>query len=206
MGVANSRLPIYSKVVYSICEKYIFATRVWSFDWACSHHAAEVGTLKAHRTPTNRRYYVHDQYLAYIGQKAADEKSVAYCRVSSAGQKKDLDSQRLGVEQFCIAAGKSIGESLEDVGRVENRLSPALPHQTVHAVFPHTAFRCSSHLGMRRFPARYCWNFIQPITPIQINTGESTFADSSVFDLVAPHQVRAHSLFRMGFNLLHHLR
>ena len=25
-------------------------------------------------------------------------------------------------------------------GRAENRLTPALPHQTVHAVFPHTAF------------------------------------------------------------------
>ena len=34
-------------------------------------------------------------------------------------------------------------------GRVESRLAPALPHQTVHAVFPHTAFRCSSHPGMR---------------------------------------------------------
>ncbi|MCI0733994.1 MAG: hypothetical protein L0Y38_09270, partial [Methylococcaceae bacterium] len=33
-------------------------------------------------------------------------------------------------------------------GRVENRLAPALPHQTVHAVFPHTAFRCSSCRGM----------------------------------------------------------
>ena len=30
------------------------------------------------------------------------------------------------------------------MGRVGNRLSPALPHQTVRAVFPHTAFRCSS--------------------------------------------------------------
>ena len=37
-------------------------------------------------------------------------------------------------------------------GRVENRLSPALPHQTVHAIFPHTAFRCSSRQGMRINP------------------------------------------------------
>ena len=29
-------------------------------------------------------------------------------------------------------------------GRVESRCHPALPHQTVRAVFPHTAFRCSS--------------------------------------------------------------
>ena len=40
-------------------------------------------------------------------------------------------------------------------GRVENRLAPALPHQTVHAVFPHTAFRCSSRRGMRLLPASH---------------------------------------------------
>jgi hypothetical protein len=34
---------------------------------------------------------------------------------------------------------------LDGPGRVEDRLAPALPHQTVHAVFPHTAFRCSSY-------------------------------------------------------------
>ena len=33
-------------------------------------------------------------------------------------------------------------------GRVEDWLTPTLPHQTVHAIFPHTAFRCSSHQGM----------------------------------------------------------
>ena len=48
--------------------------------------------------------------------------------------------------------------ALEDqMGRVEDRLTPALPHQTVHAVFPHTAFRCSSRRGMRRAPARCLW-------------------------------------------------
>jgi hypothetical protein len=31
------------------------------------------GRLTAHRTPTNRRYYTHDQYLAVIGQKATSE-------------------------------------------------------------------------------------------------------------------------------------
>ena len=38
--------------------------------------------------------------------------------------------------------------------RVEIRLPPALPRQTMHAVFPHTVFRYSSHLVMRRFPAK----------------------------------------------------
>ncbi len=29
------------------------------------------GTLKAQRTPTNRRYYTEQQYLEYIGQEKA---------------------------------------------------------------------------------------------------------------------------------------
>ena len=74
------------------------------------------GLLKAHRTVTNRRYYTHDQYLKVVGQKAASRVSVAYCRVSSASQKKDLLSQKKAVEAFCLAAGKIIDEKLEDIG------------------------------------------------------------------------------------------
>ena len=39
-------------------------------------------------------------------------------------------------------------------GRVGNRYHPAPPHQTVRAVFPHTAFRCSSLQNMRFCPTR----------------------------------------------------
>lgn len=74
------------------------------------------GILKAHRSITNRRYYTHDQYLKIIGQKAHNGKVVTYCRVSSAGQKKDLISQRNAVEAFCLAAGKAIDEKFEDIG------------------------------------------------------------------------------------------
>lgn len=74
------------------------------------------GTLKAFRTPTNRRYYIHDQYLSYIGCKPTEKKVISYCRVSSSGQKKDLESQRIAVEQFCIASGKAIALHLEDIG------------------------------------------------------------------------------------------
>jgi predicted site-specific integrase-resolvase len=74
------------------------------------------GQLKARRTPTDRRYYTHAQYLEFIGQKAVTKKIVSYCRVSSSGQKKDLISQQTAVEQFCIAAGKPVAERLEDVG------------------------------------------------------------------------------------------
>jgi putative resolvase len=74
------------------------------------------GILKAYRSPTNRRYYTHDQYLQVIGCKAKQKKLIIYCRVSSAGQKKDLIFQRKSVEFFCLAAGKTIDETLEDVG------------------------------------------------------------------------------------------
>ena len=75
------------------------------------------GRLKAHRTPTNRRYYTHDQYLEYIGQKADKDKlRVVYYRVSSSGQKDDMESQRQALEQFCIAAGKPIDKWVKDIG------------------------------------------------------------------------------------------
>ena len=41
------------------------------------------------------------------------------------------------------------GAIRKTIRRVEDRLSPALPHQTVHALLTHTAFRCSSRQGMR---------------------------------------------------------
>jgi len=74
------------------------------------------GILKAHRTPTNRRYYTHEQYLAVVGRKSGARKFVTYCRVSSAAQKKDLASQRIAVEQFCLSLGKAIDYKFEDIG------------------------------------------------------------------------------------------
>src|SRR4051812_2685781 len=72
------------------------------------------GILKASRSVTNRRYYTHDQYLEVIGQKSAVKKAVAYCRVSSSGQRNDLLSQKKAVEAFCLASGREIQEKLED--------------------------------------------------------------------------------------------
>lgn len=75
------------------------------------------GILKACRTPTNRRYYTHGQYLEYIGQKASpDKKVVVYCRVSSASQKNDLQNQINAAEKFCLNAGLPIGELMTDIG------------------------------------------------------------------------------------------
>ena len=75
------------------------------------------GILKAHRSKTNRRYYTHNQYLEYIGQKATPEKkNIVYYRVSSSGQRNDLLNQRNALEEFCRAKGLEIAEWLSDIG------------------------------------------------------------------------------------------
>lgn len=75
------------------------------------------GILKAYRAKTNRRYYTHEQYLEYIGQKATSEKkNVVYYRVSSSGQRGDLLNQRKALEDFCVARGVEVSEWLNDIG------------------------------------------------------------------------------------------
>jgi putative resolvase len=52
------------------------------------------GILPAFRTPTNRHYYTHEQYLAYRGMISSEQgKVIAYARVSSPSHKKDLATQ-----------------------------------------------------------------------------------------------------------------
>ena len=73
--------------------------------------------LIAHRTPTNRRYYTHDQYLAYKGEtRAIDGKTVIYTRVSNVGQKDDLKNQIEFLRQYANAKGMIVDEVMEDIG------------------------------------------------------------------------------------------
>jgi predicted site-specific integrase-resolvase len=74
------------------------------------------GILVAKRTPTNRRYYTYADYLRVAGRLPEKRKLVTYCRVSSASQKTDLARQKQAVEEFCIASGRAVDESLEDIG------------------------------------------------------------------------------------------
>lgn len=75
------------------------------------------GVLVAYRTPTDRRYYTHDQYLNYIGVKAdSEKKTIVYYRVSSAGQKDDMERQKQALELFCTANGYAVDEWHNDIG------------------------------------------------------------------------------------------
>lgn len=75
------------------------------------------GTLKAQRTPTNRRYYTENQYLEYIGQgKSSQRKVVAYARVSNAGQKDDLANQVEFLRNYANGKGIILDEVITDIG------------------------------------------------------------------------------------------
>lgn len=68
-------------------------------------------------TPTGHRFYTHDQYLAYLGQKGiATHKALVYRRVSSSVQKVDQASQCAAMEQFCLAKGLTVDELLTEIG------------------------------------------------------------------------------------------
>src|SRR5712691_2649056 len=75
------------------------------------------GILKAHRSPTNRRYYTHDQYLDYRGLKAQEHgKTMVYARVSSPGQKPDLVTQVKALQVYCQDHQVKVDEWMQDIG------------------------------------------------------------------------------------------
>jgi len=75
------------------------------------------GVLHAHRSPTNRRYYTHDRYLAYRGLLAqASGKEIVYARVSSVGQKPDLAHQVAALRDYCARHGYQPDEWIEEIG------------------------------------------------------------------------------------------
>jgi putative resolvase len=73
--------------------------------------------LPAHRSPTGRRYYTHDQYLEYRGLKAKGAgATIAYARVSTAGQKPDLQNQVAALRAYCQMHEIAVDEWVEEIG------------------------------------------------------------------------------------------
>lgn len=74
------------------------------------------GKLKAYRTPTDRRYYTHKQYVDYMGDgKSKHGKTVIYTRVSTTNQKDDLQNQVEFLKQYANAKGIIVDEIFEDI-------------------------------------------------------------------------------------------
>jgi putative resolvase len=79
------------------------------------------GTLTAHRTPTNRRYYTHEQYLQYRGLISNEQgKTIAYARVSSPSQKKDLLMQKDALRAYCVEHKIKVDQWIEEIGSALN--------------------------------------------------------------------------------------
>jgi predicted site-specific integrase-resolvase len=74
------------------------------------------GILIAHRTPTNRRFYTHEQLSEILGVKESKRIAISYCRVSSNGQRNDLVSQQKAVAEFCSNAGIAIDDAIAEIG------------------------------------------------------------------------------------------
>ena len=75
------------------------------------------GILKAHRSPTNRRYYTHDQYLKYRGLVAQEQGlTIVYSRVSGVAQKHDLVKQINALETYCKQQSITVDEWMSDIG------------------------------------------------------------------------------------------
>jgi len=77
------------------------------------------GIFQAFRTPTNRRYYTHTQYLEYVGNSQAGKnrgKTIIYTRVSNRGQKDDLANQVEFLKQYANAKGVIVDIVFEDIG------------------------------------------------------------------------------------------
>ncbi len=74
--------------------------------------------LKANRTPTNRRYYTHDQYLQFKGIQTENDirDVVIYARVLTRNQKDDLHNQTEFLKTFCNARGIIVNQCIEDFG------------------------------------------------------------------------------------------
>ena len=76
------------------------------------------GTLKANRTPTDRRYYTYNQYLQFKGIDTENDtrQIVIYARVSTRDQKDDLQDQVSFLRQFCNARGMIVDQCIEEYG------------------------------------------------------------------------------------------
>ncbi|GAW29371.1 IS607 family transposase [Carboxydocella sp. ULO1] len=80
------------------------------------------GKLVALSTPTNKRRYTEEMLYRALGIKNRQEpkKIVLYARVSSFGQKPDLENQLNYLKEFAAGKGLAVDEILSDVGSALN--------------------------------------------------------------------------------------
>lgn len=74
------------------------------------------GILIAKRHPSGHRYYDESDVRKVFGGRLEPGRTVVYCRVSSAGQKDDLEGQVRAMEEFCLQSGIAVDEWANEIG------------------------------------------------------------------------------------------
>lgn len=75
--------------------------------------------LKSKRTPTNQRYYTDEDLNKVLNLEAetkSKRKNVGYCRVSTQGQKHNLENQKEFVSIYSLSNGVILDEIYTDIG------------------------------------------------------------------------------------------
>lgn len=75
--------------------------------------------LKSRRTPTNQRYYTDEDLNRVLNleqETKSKRKNVGYCRVSTQGQKKNLENQQEFVSIYSLNHGVILDEIYTDIG------------------------------------------------------------------------------------------
>ena len=75
--------------------------------------------LKSKRTPTNQRYYTDEDLNKVLNLESETEekrKNVGYCRVSTQGQKQNLENQIEFVSVYSLNHGVILDEIFTDIG------------------------------------------------------------------------------------------
>ena len=75
--------------------------------------------LKSKRTPTNQRYYTDEDLNKVLNSEAeikSQRKNVGYCRVSTQGQKQNLENQKEFVSVYSLSHGVILDEIYTDIG------------------------------------------------------------------------------------------
>lgn len=77
------------------------------------------GLLTANRTQSGQRYFTETDVRTVLNLAAGQQQhraTVVYCRVSSSGQRGDLESQVTSMDQYCLANGITVDERVREIG------------------------------------------------------------------------------------------
>lgn len=74
------------------------------------------GLIRSKRLPSGHRYFDEDDVRGILGKSDEKRLTIVYCRVSSHGQKDDLQSQVSAMEHYCLGAGIAVDEWIQEIG------------------------------------------------------------------------------------------